>query len=129
MAVKYKIVEKAQAGVKGGGKKKYCVALTGSQIVDLEKLGKKLDKVYNIKPSTLLQVVEALSYEIPNLLEDGYNIHLGNLGIFSLSVSSELKKKPDKLNKFAIKEVRLDFRPSTVMKQKVQRIRFVKLTK
>ena len=63
---------------------------------------------------------------IPKHLMSGKSISLGRLGIFRLSVSSDGAATPEEFNANMISNIRVLFRPSVELRNKIRQAKFEK---
>jgi predicted histone-like DNA-binding protein len=71
-------------------------------------------------------VVLALVDVVINELQEGRSVQLGDLGTFSLSVSSEGAETADKFTPSAIKKVRINYRPGSELTGVLKNLKFEK---
>ena len=127
MAIRYKVVSKCQPGVKGGGNKKYYIQPTKRHKVDLRELCLDISSRSTLNSVDVVAVVQSLLELIPNHLQDGNSVELGDLGIFTLHVSSEGVANPKKVSAHQVKGVKVGFRPGVYFKQQLKGLKFKKV--
>ncbi len=89
MAIPYKAIKMAEAGVKGGGQYKYYARAGKRELYSFRELSKSIAKMSTVSEIDAAAVLAAFTRLIPDLLKEGKSIHLGDLGIFSVHLSSE----------------------------------------
>lgn len=120
MSIKYKVVSKKPGGMAGKSKPKYYPALTERKSIDLRQLCENISDRSTFTTADVYGVVTILTQMIPDLLQEGNNVHLGDLGVFSLSVTAEGQDTPEKVSYRHIKEVKMQFRASPRVKRNLQ---------
>jgi predicted histone-like DNA-binding protein len=73
-------------------------------------------------------VIMALLDAINQELADGRSVHLGKLGSFSLSVSSEGADTPESVTSSSIKKARIIYRPGAETRDMLKTLKFEKKT-
>ena len=124
MSIELHVVEKTQAGVKGGGKVKYSVNTTVRMPIREREFIDNLSKNYNIGTPDIIRVLYAAAEEVLNQLELGNSVELPRLGIFSVSVSHPSKEHPSEVKVSNISKVNVNFRASLWLKKKMSKVKF-----
>ncbi len=127
MSIKYKVVKQATPGITGGGEYRYYARLTGRQNIGLNDLCDHIARISTLSHADIYAVVVALLSSIPDFLKDGYNISLGDLGTFSLSLTSAGMPAPEKVTSRQISKVNIRFRPRPRFKKSVMDAEFEKV--
>ncbi|MGK7391288.1 MAG: HU family DNA-binding protein [Candidatus Cyclobacteriaceae bacterium M2_1C_046] len=127
MPVSYKIVVKRPGGIGKDCKPKYYPSITKTNMMELSELSDIMSDKAGINRATIYGVAELLANVIPELLQEGHSIKFGNLGIFSLSIKGEGRDSPKEVNATKIREVKINFRPSQVIKRKLRTTNFRKV--
>lgn len=113
MAIKYKLVEKGQPGVVGGGTKKwYATAISDGEIT-IDDLVRRIEKFSALSEADIRGVIIALENVIQDQLVEGKIIRLDKLGSFYPSISSEGTATAAEFTSASIKSVKLNYRPGT----------------
>lgn len=126
MAVLYKVVPIRPGGMAGENEPKYYPAPTKRRTVDLRYISNLVSARSSMHTIDVYMATEMLISIIPELLREGHNVKIGELGTFSLSVKAEGMDGPEKVTSSNIKEVRINFRPSTLVKHELQKTKFKK---
>ena len=126
MAVFYKVVPIRPGGMAGENKAKYYPALTDRRTVDLRYISNIAQARSSMHSIDVYMAAEMLLSIIPELLQDGCNVKLGELGTYSMSVKAEGMDDPQKVTSKNIKEVRINFRPGSSVKHRLQKTTFEK---
>jgi predicted histone-like DNA-binding protein len=126
MAILYKVSKRAEPGVKGGGKNKYCAIPYKRQMIETDELADDIQEICTVHRVDLISVISALKYAIVKNMLSGHSVKLEGLGIFSVSFKVEMKDSAEEVTSRSIKEVRLTFRPDVELKKKLQGSEFVK---
>ena len=126
MPVPYKVVVKRPGGIGSESKPKYYPTITKTQMIDMDQLCDIISEKSSRSRADIHFVAELLSTLIPELLQEGKSIRFGNLGIFSLSIKGEGKENAKDVTVRAINEIKMNFRPSTVVKKRLKATKFMK---
>ena len=126
MSIKYKVIAKVTPGQTAGKGVQYCAAPTETSIIDYDQLAQQISAQSTFSRADMVGALEALTETIIDNLLEGNSVKLGKLGIFSLSISSELKDNADQVNTSTIKEARLNFRTGKYVKERLKTCRFTK---
>ncbi|MGX9984915.1 HU family DNA-binding protein [Chryseobacterium sp. POL2] len=111
MAIKYKLIQKAQPGIAGGGLKKWYAAIVLDGEVTVEDLVKKIEKFSALSEADIRGVIIALENVIQEELANGKVIRLDKLGSFYPSVSSEGTAREEEFTVANIKSSKVNYRP------------------
>lgn len=117
MTIRYRPMGRAQAGVKGGGEKRYYAVATGRNLIDLRQISEILSDRSTLTKSDVYAVLIGLADLIPELIMDGSSVKLDNVGIISAELQSTGRDTPEEVNHTCIEKVRLHFLPDKEMKR------------
>lgn len=126
MAIKFKTVQKAQPGVKGGGQKKYYAAPVVQGEKTLQQLTKRIEKISTVSGADILAVQYATVDVIIDDLTDGQIVRIGELGSMRISFASEGFDKETDVTGAAIKTAKIIFTPGTRLKEMLAVLKFEK---
>lgn len=127
MPVKFKVVEKGQPGVAGGGiKKQYASPVMDGELT-LAGMTKAIEKICTVSGADIRAVLYALVDVAVESLADGTIVRLGDLGSIRITLSSEGKETPEDVTASAIKEAGVVFTPGTRIKEMLQTVKFEKV--
>lgn len=124
MALKYKIVQQAEPGVKGGGNYRYYLRATGRRLITIDELAQKLAKETSLSEVSVKAVLWGLSSAIPDLLLNNCSVELGDLGIFSVSLKSEPVATPEEATWRRVSDLKVNFRVGKKIQGKVKNAKF-----
>ncbi|MFC0342909.1 HU family DNA-binding protein [Epilithonimonas hispanica] len=126
MSVKYKVIEKGQPGVAGGGVKKYYATSVFTGEKNLEQLTKSIEKISTVSGADIRAVLYAMVDVITEELSDSQIVRLGELGSLRLNVSSDGKDTSKDVSATAIRSTKLVFTPGKKLKEMQQTLKFEK---
>jgi predicted histone-like DNA-binding protein len=126
MAIKFKVVQKGQPGVAGGGEKKYYASPVTNGEWDIDRLTKSIEKICTVSGADIRAVLYALVDVSVEGLEDGTIIRLGDLGSIRVTVSSEGRATAEEVNAECIKKTGIIFVPGQRIKKTLENVKFVK---
>lgn len=125
MELKYKVVSTFKPGEGREGTQIWFPKLTGSSPVDLLELGEILAERSTVSPGDVYTVIIGLMGLIPELLLQGNTIKMDRLGSFRLHARVETSESPEQVSARNIKELRLSFKPSGFIKDKLRMAKIV----
>jgi predicted histone-like DNA-binding protein len=128
MAVKYKVQQKTEAGVAGGGVRKfYATVFTDGEVV-VDDLVKEIEKFSSLSEPDIRGVIIALENVIQDKLSDSKVVRLEKLGTFYPTLSSEGREKEEDVNERCIKKVGINYRPGARIIQSMENAGCKKVT-
>lgn len=113
MAIKFKVIERGQPGVAGGGEKKFYASPVMDGELSLNDLTKSIEKICTVSGADIRAVLYALVDVSVDSLSDGTIVRLGDLGSLRVSLSSEGKAKAEEVSAAAVKNASVIFTPGT----------------
>jgi len=114
MNVKYKLIEKAQPGVAGGGTKKWYAQIINDNELTTDGLAKSIEKFSALSEPDIKGVIIALENLLQEAFAEGRIVKLDKLGTFYPTLSSEGVANKDEFNADShIKGMKINFRPGT----------------
>ena len=128
MSIKFKVIEKGQPGVAGGGEKKFYASPVMSGELSLDGLTKSIEKISTVSGADIRAVVYAMVDVMQGSLADGNIVRLGELGSLRVSLSSEGKADANEVNASAIKNTRVIFTPGKAIKDMLKTASFTKVS-
>ena len=110
MSIKYKVIEKGQPGVAGGGTKKWYANVVNDGELSVDDLVKQIEKFSSLSEADIKGVIIALENVIQNALANSKIVRLEKLGSLYPTLSSEgtATEKEFTINK--IKSVGVNYR-------------------
>jgi len=127
MTVKYKVIERGQPGVVGGGEKKfYANAATNGELT-LDKLTKRIAQNSTVGGADIRAVLYSLVEVMQDGLEEGSIVRLGDLGSLRVSISSKGEATPKEVNAHSIKSAKTIFTPGKELKKMLHNLEYEKV--
>lgn len=127
MSVKFKVVQKSQPGVKGGGEKKFYASPNMKGEKGISQITKGLEKRSTINGADIRAVLYGLSDITKEAMANGEIIRLDGIGSFRVSFSSEGKDTADEVTANSIKAPRIIFTPSKELKDVLATLTYEKI--
>lgn len=124
--IPYKIIEKTQPGVTGGGQKKFYAQVVHLERLTIAELCEEIADGRTLTETDVRAVILSLTRKIELHLAKGHLIELGDLGTITVSLSSEGVENEDDFTQSNIKKVRHVFRPGKDLKQSAKAYTFTK---
>ncbi|MBN2614027.1 MAG: hypothetical protein JXB00_20890 [Bacteroidales bacterium] len=126
MPIKFKVIERGQPGVPGGGEKKHYASPIMEGEITLAGLTKAIEKICTVSGADIRAVLYALVDVSIDNLSEGRIIRLGDLGSLRVSLSSEGKATAEEVTANAIKGSSVIFTPGTRIKEMLSNVKFQK---
>jgi predicted histone-like DNA-binding protein len=126
MSVKFKVIERGQPGVTGGGQKKFYATPVQDGEVSLDTLTKGIEKSCTVNGADIRAVLYAMVDQAVTNLEEGRIVRLGDLGSLRITLSSEGKEKAEEINASSIKDASVIFTPGAKLKDMFATLKFQK---
>ncbi|MEJ8591561.1 HU family DNA-binding protein [Riemerella anatipestifer] len=111
MPIKFKVVERGQPGVSGGGNKKWYANATTDGEIGIDELVKQIEKFSALSEADIKGVIIALENVIQNALSDSKIVRLEKLGTLYPTLSSGGAATEKDFNQSLIKSVGVNYRP------------------
>jgi predicted histone-like DNA-binding protein len=109
------------------GQTKYLARASKRKIADLVMISRMMSKRSTLNVADITAVLTSLAEIVPELLLDNYTVHLPPLGIFSLSIKSEVLNTPEEVNRSSIKEVKIQFLPDKAIVNELKGVELEKV--
>lgn len=126
MPIKYKLIEKAEPGVAGGGIKKWYATIVTDGELNVDDLTKQIEKFSSLSEADIRAVIIATENVIQKELSNGKIIRLDKLGSFYPSLSSEGVAEKEDFNVSKIKGVKVNYRPGKRINDALETVTFHK---
>ncbi|MBN2348111.1 MAG: HU family DNA-binding protein [Bacteroidales bacterium] len=127
MSVKFKVIEKGQPGVAGGGEKKFYASTSSDGEVSLAGLTTSIEKISTVSGADIRAVLYALVDVMTDTLADGRIVRMGELGSLRVSISSEGKLTAEEVNANAIRNSKVIFTPGKKIKDMLSILQYTKV--
>lgn len=111
MSIKFKVVERGQPGVSGGGNKKWYASAVTDGEVGIDELVKQIEKFSALSEADIKGVIIALENVIQNALSDSKIVRLEKLGTLYPTLSSGGAATEKDFTQSLIKSVGVNYRP------------------
>ena len=113
MPVKYKVIQRPQPGVAGGGTKKYYASVVNDGEFTIDEMVKEIEKFSALSEPDIRGVIIALENVIQTQLANSKIIRLEKLGSFFPTLSSEGETSADEVDNHSVKRLGVNYRPGT----------------
>ncbi|MDO5106377.1 HU family DNA-binding protein [Capnocytophaga sp.] len=111
MSIKYKVMEKGQPGVAGGGTKKWYANVANDGELTITDLVKQIEKFSSFSEADIRGVIIALENVVQNALSNGKIVRLEKLGTLYPTLSSNGTATEKEFTAAQIKSVGVNYRP------------------
>lgn len=126
MAIKFKVIERGQPGVAGGGEKKFYATPVMDGELTLTGLTKAIEKICTVSGADIRAVLYAMVDVAVDSLADGTIVRLGDLGSLRISMSSEGSSSADEVKASSIRGASVIFTPGTRIKETLSAVKYEK---
>lgn len=126
MTIKFKVIERGEPGVVGGGTKKFYASPVMDGEINLNDLTKAIEKICTVSGADIRAVLYALVDVSIDNLGNGTIVRWGDLGSLRVSLSSEGKATAEEVKASAIKSTSVIFTPGTRIKEVLGAAKFQK---
>nr|WP_321452642.1 HU family DNA-binding protein [uncultured Carboxylicivirga sp.] len=118
---KFKKVFRKKPGTEEG---KYYASVSSRGKVSISQLAKEAGNLTSVNQTDVKAVIDALMQVIPNNLNKGLRVELGELGTLTVNAKSEGKDTPEEVNAACIHSVKPRFLPGKALKNAIRDITF-----
>lgn len=126
MSVNFKVIERGQPGVAGGGDKKFYALPVMSGEITLDGLTNSIEKISTVSGADIRAVLYSLIDVMENTVSNGQIVRLGELGSLRVSFSSEGKEAAEDINAACITKAKVIFSPGKKLKNLLKNLEFKK---
>ncbi|MPQ46199.1 DNA-binding protein [Marinifilum sp. N1E240] len=127
MSIDYKVMEKGQPGVVGGGVKKFYAQIVNGKEATIDEIVDDIEKFSALSEADIRGVIIALENEIQNKLAQGRIVRLEKIGSLYPSISSKGEDTADKVSAASIKKVGVNYRAGTRILKSIKDAGFHKI--
>ncbi|CAD5258185.1 MULTISPECIES: HU family DNA-binding protein [unclassified Imperialibacter] len=124
-----KIIRRAEPGgrtpgVAGGGQVKFYAGIYREREATLRELVKEISSRSTVTTADAMAVIENFLELVPKFLRNGRTVNLGQLGRFSINISSKGYETPEEVGNFSIRKSKVLFTPSNEMRDELKTIKY-----
>ena len=127
MSIKFRVIEKSQPGVSGGGEKKYYASAKATGELTLNTLSRYISANNSISGADVRAVLFGMVEVISQQLAEGKIIRMGDLGSLRIGLSSNGESDPNQVNFNSIRKTKMIFNPGKVLKEMQKELKFEKV--
>ena len=128
MAIQYRLT-KMKDNISRNPKTGFYAQVVTKGTVDTQELCKDIANRCSLTVADMKAALEALTQTVEKKLLDGYNVNIGDLGIYSVSAESNTVEEPEKIHGQSVKVKNVNFRPSVRLKESMKKSSFVRISK
>jgi predicted histone-like DNA-binding protein len=126
MSIQFKVIQRGQPGVAGGGEKKFYAIPVADGEVSLEEITHSIEQMCTVNGADIRAVLYALVNVAVDNLANGTIVRFGELGSLRVSLSSEGKATADEVTGTAIRNASVVFTPGGRIKTMLDSAKFTK---
>jgi len=127
MAIKFKVIERGQPGVVGGGEKKYYASANITGEKTLAGLTRDIEKISTVSGADIRAVLYAMVDVMQTSLSEGQIVRLGELGSLRVNISSEGKATEKEVTANSVKGAKVVFTPGKGLKDMLLTLSYEKI--
>ncbi|TRX62361.1 HU family DNA-binding protein [Carboxylicivirga sp. M1479] len=127
MTVKYKVIKQGGNRLSAANKDCYYAHACDRGKIGLDKLAERMSRRCTLSKGDIYATLKELTDIIPECLLENQSVQLGDLGTFSLSLSSQSEAKAEDVNWRSIKKVNVQFRAGKDVKEQLKEATFKKV--
>ena len=128
MSIKFKVIERGEPGVVGGGTKKYYATSISSGEMSLEEATEAIEESSTVSGADIRAVLYALVSLMSKSLAKGEIVRLGDLGSLRMSVSSKAEGTADEVSSSSITGVKTIFTPGARLQDAMRLMKYEKVS-
>ena len=110
MPIKYKVVERGEPGVKGGGTKKWYANVSNNGEIGIDEMSKQIEKFSALSEADIKGVLVALENVMEQALSNGQIVRMDKIGTFYPTLSSGSADTEKDFHQGLIKSVSVNYR-------------------
>jgi predicted histone-like DNA-binding protein len=122
MSFRYRVKTK-RSGIGEKTAKYYAVPVRSGEI-STRQLAKDLTKISSLSEGDVHSALIGLSGLVEKYLQEGYSVRLDNLGLFSISATSDGFDTPEECTPHRVKAKKICFRAENDLKSNLKYVRF-----
>jgi predicted histone-like DNA-binding protein len=127
MPIKFKVIERGQPGVPGGGEKKFYASANITGEKTLAGLTKDIEKISTVSGADIRAVLYAMVDVMTTSLSDGQVVRLGDLGSLRVSIGSQGQEKAEDVKASTITSSKVIFTPAKGIKDMLATLKYEKI--
>ena len=127
MTVKYKVIEKTQPGIKGGGERKFYASANIAGEVTLSALIRKMERKCALKGSDIQMILKMLAESIEDALMEGKSVRLGKWCNMRVAIGSIGMLTEEEVDEKSIRDTKVVFTQGDTLNSLLKDISYEKL--
>ena len=127
MSIKFKVIERGEPGVVGGGTKKYYASANITGEATIEKLTRRIEKISTVSGADIRAVLYAVVDVAVEELADGKAVRFDDLGSLRVSLSSSGVEKESDVTPAIITKSKVIFTPGKKIKEMLNNVKYEKM--
>ena len=127
MSIKYRVIERGEPGVAGGGTKKFYANTVTQGELDIEELTERIEKISTVSGADIRAVLYSLVDVIPTELDQGRIVRLGDVGSMRVSISSRGEATAEEVSSASIRGGKIIFSPGRKLKRMLNNLEYSKV--
>lgn len=126
MAIEYKVIERSVIGGPDKGKKRFYASANSTGTTNLDALSREIERTSTVSGADIRAVLYALLEIIPDHLQAGNVVQLGEIGNFRITLSSSGEETAEAVGAKSVKGARITFAPGKKFKQVLNNLSYKK---
>ena len=125
MSIKFNVIEKRNPRDPSAANKFYASSFVDGK-ADIEVLTKRMEQNSTVSGADIRAVLYSLTEFVPDLLSEGKTVHIGELGSFRVSISSEGSETAEEVSASNIRGSKIIFTPGKKFKDMLGKLSFTR---
>ena len=126
MSIKFKVIERGQPGIAGGGVKKFYASANVSGEKTLAGLTREIEKISTVSGADIRAVLYAMVDAATVALAEGQVVRLGELGSLRVNISSKGEDTATDVKSASIKRSKVIFTPAQTIRDMLSTLTYEK---
>jgi len=126
MSIKFKVVERGEPGVAGGGTKKFYAKSLSSGLMDIDALTQRIEQISTVSGADIRAVLYSLVDIIPDMLSNSHIVEIGEIGRFRVSISSQGEATAEEVKSTSVRGAKILFRPGKKLQMMLKTLEYKK---
>ncbi len=126
MPIKFRVIQKGQPGVAGGGTKKHYAVPVMDGEMDIDGLTTAIEKICTVSGADIRAVLYALVDVSIDGLSAGRIVRMGELGSYRVTLSSEGMDTEEEVKSSSVKKSGIIFTPGKRLRQMLNNLKWTK---
>lgn len=126
MSIKFRVIQRGEPGVIGGGVKKFYANAANTEEIDLDELSRDIEEFCTLTDVDILAVLRALTKVVQKNLSNSRIVRLGSLGSLRVGIKSKGEMLEADITAHSIESAHVIFSPGEMIRNMLEVASFEK---